>query len=187
MITRILFAITLAATARAQAAEYGALVGGHMTDASVDGAFAGGGTGARFGVKVGLLMDYALASDFTFRTGTVYDQRHFALTDASGNAATAMFEYIDVPALVRYALNDRIGLFAGALLGINIRDKLEIPHAIERVDPNINGLIPLVEAGVRVAICERWSVEAYYERGLTRIADNTKDFIGYGTDAVFSF
>lgn len=187
MFARILFAIVITFAVRVQAAEYGALLGGHMTGAEVDGAYAGGGAGDRFGVKVGLLMTYALGAEYAFRTGTVYDQRHFAVTSADGNAATAMYEYIDVPALLHYAVTDRFGVFAGALLAINIRDKLEIPHAIDRVDPNINGLIPLLEVGVRGKLVGAWSLEAYYERGFTRISDNIRNYTGYGLDAIFSF
>lgn len=189
MFARVSFLILLALTfaARARAAEYGVSVGGHMTSAEVDGANQGGGVGARSGVKVGLLMTYVLGEGLALRTGVAYDQRHFALTDASGAAATAMFEYIDVPANFHYAISDTFGVFAGALLGINIRDKLEVPHAVNRIDPNINGMIPLLDAGVHYRFLERWSAELYYERGLSRIADSLKNYSGYGFDVIFSF
>ncbi|MBX3023063.1 MAG: PorT family protein [Bdellovibrionales bacterium] len=169
----------------AQAQEYGFLAGVHQTTASTD--VNGASTDGKFGFKAGLTMGFELAPLMKFRTGAIYNQRHFEVK-AGATTVEWNFDYLDVPALFQYNINETFGLFGGLNIGININDRTNIkPSVAVTPDNEANGLIPLVQVGGNFLFEDMIGFDVYYERGLGKIGKDVKDFSTFGANFIYWF
>lgn len=183
----ILTAALMTSTAGAQ--EYGFLAGFHQTTATLENS-PGSSIDGKFNFKIGLTMGFELAPMMRFRTGAIYNQRHFDLktTVAATNiTAKYQFDYIDVPALFQYNFNETVGIFGGLNVGINVNDKIDVPAGIVAADPETNGLIPLAQVGANFLFDDMIGFDVYYERGLGKIAKDIKDYSTFGANFIYWF
>jgi hypothetical protein len=187
----LLFFFGLVLCSAAQAQEYGFLAGVHQTTAAFDGASGGASIDGKFNFKFGLTMGFELAPGMRFRTGAIYNQRHFEMKNVTAGPLVfdekVNFDYVDVPANFQYNFNENIGVFGGLVVGININDKVNVPGSNVNVDANANGLIPLVDVGVNILAADMIGFDVYYERGLGKIADGVKDYSTFGGNFIYWF
>ena len=175
----IVAAMTFSAPVLAQ--EYGALLGVHQTSAdsdatnvSVDGVF---------NFKAGLAVGFELAEFTKFRTGVIYNQRHLETTTV-GNKMDINYDYLDVPALVQYNVNEMFGMFGGLIVGINVNDELK-PKPSNDVD--VETLIPLLSVGINLTFQDMIGFDVYYERGMGDISDGLENYSTYGANFLYWF
>lgn len=175
----ILAAMTFSAPVVAQ--EYGALLGVHQTSAdsdvtttSVDGVF---------NFKAGLAVGFELAEFTKFRSGIIYNQRHLESTRA-GQKTDINYDYLDVPALIQYNVNEMFGMFGGLIVGINVNDNLKPKPA---VDVDVETLIPLLSVGVNLTFQDMIGFDVYYERGMGDIADGLENYSTFGANFLYWF
>lgn len=180
----VLSALLISATAQAQ--EYGLLLGVHQTNAELETA-GGASTEGKFGFKAGLAMGFEIGPMMKFRTGAVYNQRHFDVKAGAAKQEVA-FDYLDVPAFFQYNFNEMFGLYGGLNIGININDKVNYtPDVSPKPDVEANGLIPLVQVGGNFLFDDMIGFDVYYERGLGKFAKNVKDYNTFGANFLYYF
>lgn len=169
-----------------QAQEYGVLAGFHQTTAKTD--VSGVSIDGKFNFKLGLTMAFELDNDFMFRTGAIYNQRHFeSKYSGSSITTTYFFDYLDVPVNFQYNLTETFGVFAGLVAGININERVDVPGSTTRANAEVNGLIPFADAGVSFLFNDMIGFEVYYERGLGKLAKDLKDFSTFGGNFIYLF
>lgn len=181
----LILATGLFMASAAQAQEFGALLGVHQTTADTD--TAGASVDGQFNFKAGMLINFGLNDQAKFRTGLLYNQRHVE-TKASGvKVAEVNFNYLDVPALFQYSMNEMFGLFGGLVVGVNVGDEVKMASGAAATDPGKKGLIPLVQLGANVTFDDMIGFDLYYERGLGSYADHLKDFSTFGANFIYWF
>jgi hypothetical protein len=182
-----IFAASLMMAASANAQEFGGLLGVHQTTA--DTSAAGASIDGRFNFKAGLLTNFGLNDMAKFRTGLLYNQRHVDLKALGQKVAELNFNYLDVPALFQYNVNEMFGLFGGLVVGINVgkEAKATAPGVTVTGGGNVKGLIPLVQVGANVTFDDMIGFDLYYERGLGEYAENLKDFSTFGANFIYWF
>jgi hypothetical protein len=169
----------------AVAQEFGALLGVHQTTADTDTANAS--IDGQFNFKAGLLVNFGLNDMAKFRTGLLYNQRHVEAKVSGQKVSEINFDYLDVPALFQYNMNEMFGLFGGLVVGINVNDEVKMTNGASAGDPDKKGLIPLVQVGANVTFDDMIGFDLYYERGLGEYAKNLKDFSTFGANFVYWF
>lgn len=169
-------------TQSAQAQEFGAVVGVHQTtaDANVTGVSSDG----KFNFKAGLGVNFELADAMRFRTGVLYSQRHFELTDSTGGKTKINFAYLDVPANFQYNISEMVGFFGGLVVAINTSDDVS-PDPGTSADAD--QMVPLIDLGVNFLFNDLVGFDLYYERGLGEFANNLENFSTFGANFLFWF
>lgn len=175
--------LMIAGTANAQ--EFGALLGVHQTTA--DSAQNGVSIDGAFNFKAGMLVNFGLNDMAKFRTGLLYNQRHFETKSGGTKTAEINFNYLDVPALFQYNMNEMFGLFGGLVVGVNVGDDVKMSNGTTAADPGTKSLIPLVQLGANVTFDDMIGFDLYYERGLGDFADHFKDFSTFGANFIYWF
>jgi hypothetical protein len=180
----LLFAVlslTVSSTAFAQ--EFAAVVGVHQTDADTDDATASVDGVMNF--KAGLGVRFQLMENSYFRTGVLYNQRHFEVK--SSGAASAVdynFDYLDIPATYQFNVNEMFGLFGGLVVAVNINDDVDTTPS---VDPDADTLIPLATLGATLMFDDMIGFDFYYERGLGSFAEDLETFSSFGANFNYWF
>ena len=180
-----LFALALGASAHAQDFGITAGLSGSNATAKVSGQSAGS---TQFGFRAGGVASFPLTDSLKFRTGVMYSQRHFVLSDTAGNSATASFEYIDVPVLAQYNFNDSFGIFGGIIAAINVNNSVNTSNFVgggTSSATGTNGFYPLVQVGVNGTFDNMYGVEAYYEMGMGSIYDGAKNYSVFGANFIY--
>jgi hypothetical protein len=169
----------------AVAQEFGALLGVHQTTADTD--VNNASIDGQFNFKAGLLVNFGLNDMAKFRTGLLYNQRHVEEKVSGTKVAEINFDYLDVPALFQYNVNEMFGLFGGLVVGINVNDDVKVSGGGTATDPDKKGLIPLVQIGANMTFDDMIGFDLYYERGLGDYAKNLKDFSTFGANFIYWF
>lgn len=181
MIKNILILTTaLLISPYALAQEYGALLGVHQT--SADSGVTGTSIDGVFNFKAGLAVGFALSDNAKFRTGLLYNQRHVE-TNTSGVKGKVNFDYLDVPALVQFNVNEMFGLFGGLVVGINVSDDTK-PKA---TNVDAKALIPLLNLGMNLMFQDMIGFDVYYERGMGQFAKNLENYGTFGANFIYWF
>jgi hypothetical protein len=175
--------IGLVVSGSAFAQEWGAAVGVHQTSADVDST--GTTVDSKLGFKLGMNVGFELGEGMKFRSGFLYNQRHFETNTGAVNAKYN-FDYIDVPADFQYNINDMVGFFGGLVIGINVQDEVKV-NSGTAADPDADKLIPIANAGVNLTFSDMIGFDFYYERGLGDVADHVKDFSTFGANFIYWF
>lgn len=175
----------LISSAWSHAQEYGALIGVHQTEAEL-GAASGSSVKGKMGFKAGLAMAFGLADQMRFRTGAIYNQRHFESSNGSQAGETKYnFDYVDVPANLQFNFNDKVSVFGGMIIGVNINDDVKYPTGVTAADPDIEKMIPLLNAGVNLLFDDMIGFDFYIERGMGDIADGLKNYSTFGGNFLY--
>lgn len=176
----VLFAALLL-SAPAYAQEFGALIGVHQTDADAD--TSGVSTDGKLNFKAGLAARFELMPNSWFRTGVLYNQRHF---DASvpGVDGEVNFDYLDIPALYQYNVNEMFGLFGGLVVAVNINDDVKPSGG---ADPDAETLVPLISLGASLMFDDMIGFDFYYERGLGGFSEGFENFSTFGANFLYWF
>jgi hypothetical protein len=177
----LLILASLSFSAPALAQEYGALLGVHQTSADSD--LNGTSVDGVFNFKAGLAVGFELAEFTKFRTGVIYNQRHLESTTA-GSKTEIKYDYLDVPALIQYNVNEMFGMFGGLVVGINVNDDLK-PKPTSKVD--VETLIPLLSVGINLTFQDMIGFDIYYERGMGDISDGLENFSTFGANFLYWF
>jgi hypothetical protein len=182
MVTTFLGAVSVSAQ------EYGAILGVHQTDADVKSSSEGSVDG-KMGFKAGMAITFELGDETRFRTGALFTQRHLEIANGSGIGDTKiLFDYIDVPVNLQYNLNDKFGLFGGFTVGVNVNDKVEYPEQLaSKPDPDVEKMIPILNAGVSLTFDDMIGFDFYYERGLGEISNSLEKFNTFGLNFLYWF
>jgi hypothetical protein len=168
----------------AQAQEYGAVVGVHQTTAkATDSAVS---TESKLNFKAGLAMAYELIPGGRFKTGAIYNQRHFVMKSA-GVETKIQFDYIDVPATFQYNINEMIGFYGGLVIGINVNNRVEVPAGTAFTKPSVEGLYALGTVGANFIFDDMVGFDLYFERGLGKAASSVKDYSTIGGNFIYWF
>ncbi|NJL25003.1 MAG: porin family protein [Calothrix sp. SM1_5_4] len=183
LLLRVFSVIVATVPAAALAQEYNFTVGVHQTTA--DSGVAGASTDGKFNFKAGLGMAFELADGMHFRTGAIYNQRHF--DEKTSFKREVNFDYIDVPANFQYGFNDMFALFGGLIVGINVNDDTDVPRGITVTDPEAKGLVPLINLGANFLFNDMVGFDLYYERGLGDFAEELKDYSSFGGNFLYWF
>jgi hypothetical protein len=180
-----IFAASLMMAASANAQEFGGLLGVHQTTADTDSSNVS--VDGQFNFKAGVLVNFGLNDMAKFRTGLLYNQRHVELKAAGSKLAEVNFNYLDVPALFQYNVNEMFGLFGGLVVGVNVGDEYKKSNGVTTADIEAKSLIPLLQAGANVTFDDMIGFDLYYERGIGKYADGMKDFSTFGANFIYWF
>lgn len=181
----LILATGLMLSSAATAQEYGALLGVHQTTSDTD--TTGASIDGQFNFKAGMLINFGLNDMAKFRTGLLYNQRHVEMKAGGTKVSEINFNYLDVPALFQYGMNEMFGIFGGLVVGINVGDEVKMANGSAAGDSGKKGLIPLVQLGANVTFDDMIGFDLYYERGLGSYADNLKDFSTFGANFIYWF
>lgn len=180
--TKFICALSLLLAAQlTHAQNFGALIGVHQTTA--DSKTANTSTDSGFNFKAGLAVSFELEQGSLFRTGVLYNQRHFDIK--AGTAKTKVkFDYIDIPVNYQYNFTDTFGLFGGLVVAANVNDSRS-PKPSPTIDAE--GLMPLIDLGVNLTFQNMIGFDVYYERGLGKFADDLQDLSTFGLNFLYWF
>ena len=181
MLKNVLFvACGLLISSAAVAQEYGALVGVHQTtaDTDQDGLTVDG----KLGFKLGLAVAFDLTDTGKFRTGLLYNQRHFEIS-ATGVSVDAKYDWIDIPALYQHKFTDMFSAYGGLVIGLNVSDKTDPDVG----DVEIESMIPLIEVGANLMFDDMMGFDFYYQRGLGDISEGYMDYSTFGANFLYWF
>lgn len=181
----LILATGLMMAGAANAQEFGGLLGVHQTTADTD--VAGASIDGQFNFKAGLLVNFGLNDMAKFRTGLLYNQRHVEMKASGTKVAEINFNYLDVPALFQYNMNEMFGLFGGLVVGINAGDDVKWSPGVTASKADKKGLIPLIQVGANVTFDDMIGFDLYYERGMGEYADHLKDFSTFGANFIYWF
>lgn len=166
------------------AQEFAGVIGIHQVDADTDVTTAS--IDGKMNFKAGLGVRFALMENSYFRTGVLYNQRHFEAT-SSGLDFEYNFDYLDIPATYQYNVNEMFGLFGGLVIGVNINDDVEAPTGVTVADPDAEAMIPLLTAGVTLMFDDMIGFDFYYERGMGSFADDLETYNSFGANFNYWF
>jgi hypothetical protein len=169
------------ATQLTHAQDFGALIGVHQTTA--DSKTANTTTDSGFNFKAGLTVNFELDQGSYFRTGILYNQRHFD-TEVGSAKTKVKFDYIDIPANYQYNFTETFGLFGGLVVAANVGDSRS-PAQSPKIDAE--GLVPLIDLGVNLTFQNMIGFDVYYERGLGKFADDLQNFSTFGLNFLYWF
>ena len=179
----LVLTLSLLVSAPALAQEFGALVGVHQVDADTD--TVNGSIDGKFNFKAGLAVGFDLTETGKFRTGFIYNQRHFeqsiGATDFEYN-----FDYFDVPALYQHKFGEMFSAFGGLVVAVNVNDDVEA-SAGTAADPDIETLLPLLQAGVNLMFSDMIGFDFYYERGVGSFARDLETYNSFGANFLYWF
>jgi len=181
----LILATGLLMNSAAFAQEFGALAGVHQTTADTDSS--GSSINGVFNFKAGMLVNFGLNDMAKFRTGLLYNQRHVEVKASGTKIAEINYNYLDVPALFQYNMNEMFGLFGGLVVGINVGDDVKVSNGYTTGNTNKKGLIPLAQIGANVTFDNMIGFDLYYERGIGEFADHMKDFSTFGANFIYWF
>jgi hypothetical protein len=178
----LLFMVTgmLMSTA-AMAQEYGLALGFHQTSASTD--ISGASVDGKLNFEGGLAVGFELVPMLKFRTGFLYNQRHFKTKSGGSTLVDYGFDYFDVPINVQYNFNEMVGIFGGLTVAINSSDSTDPTQS----NLDMTKLLPLINAGVNFTFQDMIGFDLYYERGMGDIAKNVKDYSTFGGRFLYWF
>ncbi len=108
----------------AHAQDFGILLGVHESNATASQT--GWSSSNEFGFRVGGTVSVPLADQVNFRSGLIFTQRHFDLTDTAGDKLINNFDYLDVPALVQYNFTENFGVFGGLIVAFNVNNNVSV-------------------------------------------------------------
>ena len=128
------------------------------------------------------------AGAWTFATGTDYVFRRVTWHRDDGARVAVDFDFIDVPAVVRWRVCPIASVFAGLSFGINVSDKVEIQRGTPDFDPGARAIITLYTAGLRFDLPAHAWVDAFFEREIgDGFAKDLTDLQAVGARAGYSF
>ncbi len=184
----VFFLLIIVSTFSANAQEYAAVLGVHQTEAEPRGTISGT-SDAKMNFKVGVLASFELMGHTHFRTGLLYNQRHFEIDNPTTGAETKVnFDYIDIPANVQWHLNERIGFFGGLIIGVNTNEKIKYSASANPMPAaDSEKMIPLLNAGVSLLFEDMIGFDFYLERGIGEIANNFENYKTFGANFLFWF
>lgn len=178
----LILAFAFGGTANAQ--EYGAVIGVHQTSAETE---ANGVTvDGKLNFKAGLAVGFELVEKVKFRTGAIYNQRHFE-TKAGATEIKVNFDYLDIPANVQYGFNDMFSVFGGLTFAVNINDDVKSNVAGALPDPDTTKLVALLDVGVNMMFDDMIGFDFYYQRGLGGFADQLENYSTFGGNFLYWF
>lgn len=181
----LILAAGLLMSGTASAQEYGFLAGVHQTTANTD--VTGASIEGVFNFKAGLAAAFGLNDQMKFRTGLLYNQRHVELKALGAKQAEINFNYLDIPALVQYKVNEMFGLYGGLIVGVNVGDEVKLAPGVTGVNVEKKSLIPLFQVGANLTFDDMIGFDLYYERGLGEVAENLKDYSTFGANFIYWF
>lgn len=179
----LILAISAFVALPAAAQEFGFAIGVHQTSADVG--TANSTVDSKLGFKFGGNVGFELGEGMKFRSGLLYNQRHF---ESSTGAITTKydFDYLDVPANFQYNINEMVGFYGGLIIAVNVKDDVKVSNGTA-VDADADTLIPIANAGVNLTFSDMIGFDFYYERGLGDVANNVKDFSTFGANFLYWF
>lgn len=185
MLKSLVILVSICASSLASAQEFGALVGVHQVEAESTGANSGK-SDSKLNFKGGLAIQFDLGNQTHFRTGSIFTARNFEIVSAAGDETKVQFDYLDIPAGLQYGLNDKISIFGGLVVGVNLSDDIKYPAtAASRPDPDAEKLISLLNLGVNLMFDDMIGFDFYMERGFGDVADNIENYSSYGANFLF--
>ena len=180
----IAFSSLIFSSTVAQAQEFAGVIGIHQVDADTD--LTTSSIDGKLNFKAGLGVRFALMENSYFRTGVLYNQRHFEVTSGA-NDFEYNFDYLDIPATYQFNVNEMFGLFGGLVIGVNINDDVKAPAAAVVTDPDAEAMIPLLTAGVTLMFDDMIGFDFYYERGMGSFADDLETYNSFGANFNYWF
>ncbi len=181
----LILAMGLGISSAAGAQEYGVLLGVHQTTADTEAANTS--VDGQFGFKAGFAAAFGLVDNLKFRTGVIYNQRHYELKMNGIKAAEVNFDYFDIPALVQYNMNEMFGIFGGLIAAVNVNDQVKGVNGATFPSADADKLIPLLNVGANLTFDDMIGFDLYYERGLGSFAYQAKDFSTFGANFIYWF
>ena len=166
------------------AQEFGATIGIHQTTA--DSNTSGATVDGKMNFKLGGLVAFELIDQLRFRSGLIYNQRHFEV-GTGGNTFEYNFAYFDVPINVQYNFNDTVGLFGGLIVAVNSSDDVEAPAGLTATDPDAEDMVPILNLGVNLLFQDMVGFDIFYERGMGKFADSLENFSTFGLNFNYWF
>lgn len=109
---------------------------------------------------------FEIAPQFAIRTGFIYNQRKFSLTEGSNPASDVTLSYIDIPITAEYKFADYAGAFAGPVLGL-LASKDKSGSWTKNPSSTLLGL----QLGVSFKFAPQLGAEVYYEIVPAKFAD----------------
>ncbi len=171
-----------------QAQEFGVLAGIHNTDADSDAVIK---PDTAMGYRLGVVMKYEIGDAVSVRSGMTYTARHFELNDSDSETNLDVnLDYLDIPVLFNFQVNDMVGFYAGPVIAINVGKKTKGTLAGDSINEdvdNMKSLYLLAQLGASFTF-DQIGFDVYYERGLGKINDDgLKNFSIYGANFLFWF
>lgn len=180
----MLFTATLI-TLSAQAQDFGVLAGLHSATATMPVI----SFSSELNYRLGVVMKYEIKDNIAFRSGLTYTTRHLA-SDTGGLGLKLNYEYLDIPVLFQFQMNETVAFFAGPVVGINVGKK---GSASGVASSNIDGtksLYLLGQVGANFTF-DQIGFDVYYERGFGTISSDSgttvSDFSIFGANFLFWF
>lgn len=164
--------------------EFAATLGVHQTTA--DSNVSGTSVDGKLGFKAGALVGFELVDKVKFRSGLVYNQRHFDVKVGT-NTLEYKFDYFDIPALAQYNVNEMFGLFGGLNFAVNINDDVSYPATMTSADPKAEKMIALLNLGVNLMFNDMIGFDFYYERGMGKLAKDLESYSTFGGNFIYWF
>lgn len=184
-------AFLMASNAQALELNYGLIVGAQMNDGEPPEGFMDNG---KLGYKGGALVGInGLMDRITLTTGVIYNYRPYEL-EAYLFKVKYNLTYIDVPVLVRYALNEDIGVYAGPVMAFNIGNSAETTDlsgagggTASADDDNVKSFYLSAEVGINFKY-EHCGLDIYYQYGMGEFIDNgPKNLTSVGANYTYWF
>lgn len=180
--TKIIVALAVFLTGtQALAQEAGFSIGFH--NATADSKVVGSTAEAKVGFRLGVPMAFELVDKMKFKTGFIYSQRFFDVTSGL-ETATAKFEYVDIPALAQFRLNEMLGFFGGLTMALNIGKNIEGSSSAGKAT-SMQGIVPLATVGVTTLFNDMIGFDFYYERSLAKISRDFDNYSIFGANFVY--
>lgn len=184
MIRSTLLAFILIFSSLAWGQEWGASIGVHQTTA--DSNQTGSSVDGKLNYKVGALVGFELNEQTKFRSGVLFNQRQFDVSNSLGKF-DYKFAYIDVPANVQYNFNEMVGLFGGLVIAMNVSDDVDGPAGVTVSDPGAESMIAILNMGVNLTFNDMIGFDFYYERGMGRFANGLENHSTFGGSFLYWF
>lgn len=179
----LVLATTVFIAAPASAQEFGGLLGVHQTTADTD--LTSASVDGKLNFKAGVLIAFELVDTLKFRSGLLYSQRHFELTQGA-NEYKYNFAYLDIPANVQFNFNEMVGVFGGLTFALNTSDDVKLAGG-NAGDPDADKMIPLLDVGVNLLFSDMIGFDFYYQRGLGGFANRLENFSTFGGNFIYYF
>ncbi len=138
----------------------------------------------RTGVLVGLVSEFAITNQIAFAPELVYSNQG-SLRRFDENGANfrnrSNINYINLPLLFKYYINQRLAIDLGPHVGVNILSKSVISGDGIRNRSDLEG-VNTIDAGLTGSLSyvlgKAYFISARYSRGFTSVFDNTADAFG---------
>lgn len=173
------------ASSFALAADLAVAVGVRNTSASA-AAGTGYDIGAKSGLQGGILAFLPMTNALKVRSGFLYTNRSISVTTAGSNATPADFSYwnFDIPATLMWSFSDFGGVYAGAIMSMNVSSDSSIagmkPTSVE------NLIVPLT-IGASFKFAPQLGAEMYFETLPGKISQGIESVKSVGIQLLITF